>query len=68
MRLTLVLLLTAALAPAADQITRANVTRLQAVWTYHTGALQPQTELNERAAFEATPILEEEEEPATSAV
>jgi len=39
------------------QITRANVGRLQVAWTYHTGALQPETRLNEKAAFEATPIL-----------
>lgn len=41
------------------QITRENVTKLRPVWTYHTGALQPVTELNEKAAFEATPILVE---------
>src|SRR5215471_10468529 len=39
------------------QITRENVTLLKPVWTYHTGALQPETELNQKAAFEATPIL-----------
>ena len=39
------------------QITRENVTRLKPVWTYHTGALQPETARNEKAAFEATPIL-----------
>jgi len=39
------------------QVTRENVGRLRAVWTYHTGALQPETPLNEKAAFEATPIL-----------
>ena len=39
------------------QITRENVTRLKPVWTYHTAALQPETELNQKAAFEATPIL-----------
>lgn len=39
------------------QITRANVARLKMAWTYHTGALQPETRLNEKAAFEATPIL-----------
>ncbi|MGA2131396.1 MAG: pyrroloquinoline quinone-dependent dehydrogenase [Bryobacteraceae bacterium] len=39
------------------QITRANVARLKPAWTYHTGALQPETRLNEKAAFEATPIL-----------
>jgi quinoprotein glucose dehydrogenase len=39
------------------QITRSNVTHLQVAWTYHTGALQPETRLNMKAAFEATPIL-----------
>jgi quinoprotein glucose dehydrogenase len=39
------------------QVTRENVARLRAVWTYHTGALRPETSLNEKAAFEATPIL-----------
>jgi quinoprotein glucose dehydrogenase len=76
MRITLVLVLTAAVAPAADsgwtvyggdaggtrysalkQITRENVGGLKPVWTYHTGALKPKTDLNEKAAFEATPIL-----------
>jgi quinoprotein glucose dehydrogenase len=57
MRLTLALALTAAVSLAADQITRENVARLQTVWTYHTGALQPDTHLNEKAAFESTPIL-----------
>ena len=41
------------------QITRENVGRLKVAWTYHTGALEPRTELNEKAAFEATPILVE---------
>jgi quinoprotein glucose dehydrogenase len=39
------------------QITPANVARLKAIWTYHTGALSPVTDLNQKAAFEATPIL-----------
>jgi len=39
------------------QITPGNVTKLKVVWTYHTGALQPETSLNNKAAFEATPIL-----------
>lgn len=39
------------------QVTRENVTRLKVAWTYHTGALSPRTDLNEKAAFEATPIL-----------
>lgn len=55
-------LLFAASAFAADysalkQITRENVAKLQVAWTYHTGALKPETELNGKAAFEATPIL-----------
>src|SRR5437879_5728908 len=41
----------------ANQITRQNVAQLKPVWEYHTGALQPKTALNEKAAFEATPIL-----------
>jgi quinoprotein glucose dehydrogenase len=40
-----------------NQITRSNVSRLKIAWTYHTGALEPATRLNEKAAFEATPIL-----------
>ncbi|MGA3242173.1 MAG: hypothetical protein ABSG03_38455, partial [Bryobacteraceae bacterium] len=39
------------------QITRENVSKLKVAWTYHTGALQPETNLNRKAAFEATPIL-----------
>ncbi len=39
------------------QVTRENVSKLKVGWTYHTGALQPETRLNEKAAFEATPIL-----------
>jgi len=42
---------------ALRQITRENIGKLRAVWTYHTGALEPVTALNEKAAFEATPIL-----------
>ncbi len=38
-------------------MTRENVTRLRPVWTYHTGALKPESARNEKAAFEATPIL-----------
>ena len=41
------------------QVTRENVAKLRPAWTYHTGALKPETELNEKAAFEATPILVE---------
>jgi quinoprotein glucose dehydrogenase len=39
------------------QITRENVGKLRVAWTYHTGALSPVTDLNQKAAFEATPIL-----------
>src|SRR6185369_6000107 len=39
------------------QINRSNVTQLRVAWTYRTGALQPETPLNRKAAFEATPIL-----------
>jgi quinoprotein glucose dehydrogenase len=39
------------------QVSRENVTKLKPVWTYRTGALQPETALNAKAAFEATPIL-----------
>ncbi len=39
------------------RITRENVLQLRPVWTYHTGALEPETALNRKAAFEATPIL-----------
>ncbi len=39
------------------EINRANVSRLKMAWTYHTGALNPETKLNKKAAFEATPIL-----------
>jgi quinoprotein glucose dehydrogenase len=39
------------------QVDVRNVSRLQAAWTYHTRALEPVTDLNHKAAFEATPIL-----------
>ena len=39
------------------QINRENVSRLKVAWEFHTGALEPKTALNEKAAFEATPIL-----------
>jgi len=42
--------------PAA-QIDRRNVQRLQVAWTYHTGALEPASELNKKAAFEATALM-----------
>jgi quinoprotein glucose dehydrogenase len=41
------------------QVTRENVLQLRVAWTYHTGGLEPKTDLNEKAAFEATPILVE---------
>lgn len=40
-----------------EQVTRTNVARLRVAWSYHTGALEPESALNEKAAFEATPIL-----------
>lgn len=43
----------------ARQIDRSNVSKLQLAWTYRTGALQQQTKLIRKAAFEATPILVE---------
>jgi len=42
--------------PAA-QIDRSNVVRLNAAWTYRTGALPHDQELDKKAAFEATPIV-----------
>jgi quinoprotein glucose dehydrogenase len=39
------------------QINRSNVAQVRVAWTYRTGALQPETALNRKAAFEATPIL-----------
>jgi len=39
------------------EIDRSNVARLRVAWTYRTGALQPETALNRKSAFEATPIL-----------
>jgi quinoprotein glucose dehydrogenase len=41
----------------ATQIDRTNVTQLKAAWTYRTGALLRDSELDKKAAFEATPIL-----------
>jgi quinoprotein glucose dehydrogenase len=41
----------------ATQINRENVASLKVTWTYRTGALEVQTDLNKKAAFEATPIL-----------
>ena len=42
---------------ALKQIDTGNVHKLKVVWTYHTHALEPATEQNEKAAFEATPIV-----------
>jgi quinoprotein glucose dehydrogenase len=41
----------------AKQINRGNVTELHVAWTYRTGALPYDEELDKKAAFEATPIL-----------
>jgi quinoprotein glucose dehydrogenase len=39
------------------QIDRGNVTKLEVAWTYRTRALQPETDLNRKAAFECTPLM-----------
>ena len=44
---------------AARQIDRTNVARLQLAWSYRTGAMQVETALKRKAAFETTPILVE---------
>ena len=41
----------------AKQIGRDNVSQLQVAWTYRTGALPFDEELDKKATFEATPIL-----------
>jgi len=41
----------------AKQIDRGNVAQLHVAWTYRTGALPNDEELDKKAAFEATPIL-----------
>jgi quinoprotein glucose dehydrogenase len=41
----------------ARQIDRVNVSQLQVAWTYRTGALPYDEDLDKKAAFEATPIL-----------
>lgn len=41
----------------AKQIDRSNVSQLQVAWTYRTGALPYDEDLDHKAAFEATPIL-----------
>jgi quinoprotein glucose dehydrogenase len=40
-----------------DSINTSNVMHLRKIWEYHTGALQPETDANHKAAFECTPIL-----------
>jgi quinoprotein glucose dehydrogenase len=42
---------------SAAEINRENVAQLKLAWTYQTGAMNLPTELNHKAAFEATPIL-----------
>ena len=42
---------------AAKQINKSNVGQLEVAWTYRTGALPHDEELDKKAAFEATPIL-----------
>ena len=41
----------------ARQIDRSNVAQLKVAWTYRTGALPYDEDLDKKAAFEATPIL-----------
>ena len=41
----------------ATQIDRSNVSQLKPAWTFRTGALPHDEELDHKAAFEATPIL-----------
>ncbi len=41
----------------AKQIDRGNVAQLMVAWTYRTGALPYDEDLDKKAAFEATPIL-----------
>jgi quinoprotein glucose dehydrogenase len=38
-------------------ITKENVNKLTVAWTYRTGALSPESDLNRKAAFEATPLM-----------
>jgi quinoprotein glucose dehydrogenase len=42
---------------SAKQINRNNVTQLQVAWTFRTGALPHDEDLDHKAAFEVTPIL-----------
>lgn len=39
------------------QVNRQNVTQLKLAWEYHTGALEPKSDANRKAAFEDTPIM-----------
>jgi quinoprotein glucose dehydrogenase len=39
------------------QVTKQNVTQLKPAWEYHTGSLDLKSDLNSKAAFEATPIM-----------
>lgn len=39
------------------EIDRSNVAKLKVAWTYRTGALQPESDLNRKAAFECTPLM-----------
>ena len=39
------------------QVNRRNAARLKVAWTFRTAALEPQTPLNRKAAFEATPLM-----------
>jgi quinoprotein glucose dehydrogenase len=39
------------------QIHTGNISALKIAWTYHTHALEPESDLNHKAAFEATPIV-----------
>jgi len=41
----------------ASQIDRSNVMQLKVAWTYRTGALPHDEELDKKAAFESTPVL-----------
>lgn len=43
----------------ATQINRENVSQLRVTWTFHTGALPHDPDLDKKAAFEATPVLAE---------
>jgi quinoprotein glucose dehydrogenase len=39
------------------QVTRANVTRLEVAWVFHTGDISDGTQSRKRSGFEATPIV-----------